>query len=545
MADPTYDYVIVGAGSAGCALAWRLGADPDCRILVVEAGGWDRDPLIHVPLGWGQILKKRLHDWMYFCEPEETLDGRAIEFARGKVVGGCSSTNAMAYVRGDPADFDRWASYGLPGWSFDDCLPFFKRQEDWEGGESAWRGAGGPLTVQTCRYSDPLVDSYGQAAVDAGMPWTDDYNGSQHEGFGRLQMTIRNGRRCSAATAYLRPAIKRGNVEIVVGALVTRIVFESDRAVGVAFRKGGGEEVVARAEREVILSAGVANTPQLLMLSGIGEPDQLAEHGIAPRVALPGVGADLQDHPSVMLMYRRAEPSPFLKAMRADRIGPSMAAAYLFGKGFAADVPGGITGFFKSAPEQPVPDLQVLLTAASLASWPWFPGVRPPFTDAWVARLVLTRPESRGSIRLSSADPAAAPRVRQNMLSREADWRALRIGVARLEEIAGQPSMARFTAGRIAPADGPLGTEAIDAHIRATAITVHHPLGTCRMGPDSDAGAVVGPDLMVKGCEGLRIVDASVMPDAVCGNINAAVIMIAEKAADMIRGDAAEVARAA
>lgn len=537
MADPTYDYVIVGAGSAGCTLAHRLGEEQGCRILVVEAGGWDRDPLIHVPLGWGQILKKRLHDWMYFCEPEEALDGRAIEFARGKVVGGCSSTNAMAYVRGDPRDYDRWAGYGLPDWSFADCLPYFKRQESWEGGADRYRGGDGPLTVQTCRYEDPLLAAYGQAATDAGQSWTEDYNGAQHEGFGRLQMTIRNGRRCSAATAYLRPALKRGNVEVVVGALATRLVFEGDRAVGVAFRrKGGGQETVARAGREVILAAGVANTPQLLMLSGIGDPAQLAEHDIPVRVPLTGVGANLQDHPSVMLMYRRAEPSPFLRAMRADRIGPSMAAAYLFGKGFAADVPGGITGFFKSASNQPVPDLQVLLTAASLASWPWFPGVRAPFADTWVARLVLTRPESRGTIRLASADPAAAPRVRQNMLSRDADWQALRSGVRQLDDIARQPAMARFTAGRLSPAEGPLGTDEIDAHIRATAITVHHPLGTCRMGPSPDEGAVVGPDLRVHGCEGLRVIDASVMPDAVCGNINAAVIMIAEKAADLIRG---------
>jgi len=539
MADAAYDYVIVGAGSAGCCLAHRLSEARDCRILVLEAGGWDRDPRIRVPLAWPEILKKRLYDWHYECEPEDTLDGRAIEFARGKVVGGCSSTNAMAHVRGDPSDFDRWAANGLPTWSFEACLPYFKRQESWEGGANAYRGGDGPLAVRTCRYADPILGGYVEAALDCGHTWTDDYNAAQHSGFGWLQMTIRNGRRCSAATAYLRPALRRGNVDVVTGALATRVVFEGRRAVGVAYRTRDGERI-ARAECEVILAGGVANTPKLLMHSGIGDSDHLSAHDIETRTALPGVGANLQDHPSVMLMYRRVGPSPFLRAMRADRIAPAMAAAYLFGTGFATDVPGGVTGFLHSDSRQrDVPDLQVLLTAASLASWPWFPGLRKPFPDMYVARLVLTRPQSRGAIRLRSADPAAPPRVHQRMLTREADWQALRRGVRMLDEIAHQPAMRPFTAGRHLPATtGALNDGTVDAHIRATATTVHHPLGTCRMGTDSDAGAVVDEQLRVRGHDGLRIVDASVMPDAISGNINAAVIMIAERAAEMIHGHA-------
>ncbi|MFO1067806.1 MAG: choline dehydrogenase [Geminicoccaceae bacterium] len=529
------DYVIVGAGSAGCTLAARLSEDPDVRVVLLEAGGWDRDPLIHIPLGWGKILVKRLHDWDYFCEPEANVDGRRVECARGKVVGGSSSTNAMAYVRGNRGDYDRWAASGLPGWSYVHALPYFRKAETWEGGADAFRGGDGPLATQPCKYADPLVDAFGEAGHTAGHPWTDDYNGARQEGFGRLQMTIRKGRRCSAATAYLRPALKRPNLTVVTGALVTRIVVEGGRAVGLDYTENGNAKRV-RAEREVILAGGVINSPQLMMLSGIGDPDELAAHGIAPVVALPGVGRNLQDHVSVILLFRRREPGPFVHGMRADRIARDMARAYLFGTGMAADVPGGVTAFLNAGLGRALPDIQLLFTAAPFGAYPWLEPFRKPFPDGFACRIVHLQPESRGSVRLASTDPAAHPRIHQNFMATDTDWKALRAGVRLARDIAAQPALQPFIAAEIAPGTARSSDAEIDAHVRATSITVHHPLGTCRMGPDSDPLAVVDPELRVRGIAGLRVVDASVMPDMVCGNINAAVVMIAERASDLIRG---------
>lgn len=535
MVRKSYDYVIVGAGSAGCTLADRLSEDATTTVLVLEAGGWDRDPWIHIPLGWGKILQKRLHDWMYFSEPEPHADGRRVECARGKVVGGSSSTNAMAFVRGNRGDFDRWSAAGLTGWSYAHTLPYFRKQESWQGGSSAYRGGDGPLTTQFCRYQDPLLDAYIEAGQKAGHGWTDDYNGKKQDGFARLQMTIRNGRRCSAATAYLRPALRRSNLSVEVDALATRVVFEGNRAVGIAYVKGG-RTIVARVEREVILCGGVINSPQLLMLSGIGAPDELKQHGIDAKVAVPGVGRNLQDHASVILMYRRAERSPFHRMMRADRIGLELPKAYFFGKGFAADVPGGVTAFLRTRPGVALPDIQILLTAASLGAWPYLPPFKGPFPDGFAVRLVMLHPESRGSVALGSADPQAHPRIVQNLLATDADRETIRAGVRLARGISAQPSMKPYIAAELAPGAAKATDSEIDAYVRATAITVHHPLGTCKMGTEQDAAAVVGLDLKVRGTEGLRVVDASIMPDLVTGNINASVVMIAEKAADLIRG---------
>jgi 4-pyridoxate dehydrogenase len=532
--NPSFDYVIVGAGSAGCTLACRLTEDANTRVLLIEAGGWDRDPLIHVPLAWPHLLINRKHDWMYFCEPEATMDGRGLECARGKVIGGSSSINAMAYVRGHRGDYDRWARSGLPDWSFANVLPYFKRQESWEGGADAYRGGSGPLTTRRSRYADPLVDALFAAGLRAGYPQTDDYNGAQQEGFGVWQCTIRDGRRCGAASAYLRPALARANLTVMVGALATRIVFDGSRAVGVEYLKGAGRKI-ARAEREVLLCGGVINSPQLLMLSGIGPPEELRSHGIDVRVPLAGVGQNLQDHISASVVYRRKQPGPLHRRMRLDRIIADLVQAYAFGQGMATDLPGGLMAFLKTRPDVALPDIQVLFNAAPMTAHPYLAPFRRPYADGFACRAVLLRPQSRGEVRLASADPRAPLRIRQNFLATDGDWAVLREGVRMVQEIGAQAPMAPFVAQELAP--GPCASRAaIDAHIRSTGITVHHPLGTCRMGPEADPATVVDQVLRVLGTTRLRVVDAAAMPDLVGGNINAAVIMIAERAADLIRG---------
>jgi 4-pyridoxate dehydrogenase len=531
------DYVIVGAGSAGCTLAHRLTQDSDIRVVLLEAGGWDRDPMLHIPLAWGRNVLRCKHDWMYATEPSATMAGRRIPIYRGRVIGGSSSINAMAYVRGHRGDYDRWADHGLSEWSYAHVLPYFRRQETWAGGGDVYRGDAGPLGVCNPHFPDPLLDAFLEAGVRAGYPTTPDYNGRQQEGFSRGQSTIRHGRRCSAAAAYLRPALTRPNLRVETRALATQILFEASRAAGIRYRRDGAITDL-HAEREVILAGGAINSPQLLMLSGIGDPAELKAHGIAVTAALKGVGQNLQDHVSAGVDCLRRDQGPLHRAMRIDRIIPELARAHFFGTGLAASVPNNVMAFVKSDAASNIPDIQLLFRVAPMNAGPYLAPFRQAYPDGFGCRPTPLRLESHGAVRLASTDPSQPPRIQIDFLATDRDLRMVRTGIRMAREIFNQPAVRACTAAEIAPGPDKTSDADLDAYARATATTVYHPLGTCKMGVDTDEAAVVDPQLRVRVVDRLRVVDASVMPDLVGGNINAPVIMIAEKAADLILGKA-------
>ena len=529
-----YDYIIVGAGSAGCLLAYRLGANPENRILVIEAGGPDTDPLIHIPLGLGKMHDKRAHDWGYDAEPEESMQGRRIEAMRGKVVGGSSSINVMAYVRGHRGDYDRWAANGATGWSYADVLPYFRRMESWEKGADVWRGGDGPLQTQSARSLDPLWEAWIEAGKSSGIGFTEDYNGEKQEGLGRSQSTIYKGRRHSAATAFLRPAIRRGNVTLSDSTLVTKVVMDGNRAVGVTCSRLGKSDQI-NAEKEVILSGGVFNSPQLLMLSGIGPAHHLREVGIEPIIHSPNVGQNLQDHLAVQPTASRPIAGPFRKSMRADRMAASITLAHMFGLGPATVLPGGLHGFVKTKSGLSTTDIQFLFRGAPGNAHLWFPGIRAPYKDGFGLRPVLLHPESRGEVLLRSADPHDKVRIRQNFLAVGGDLETLRTGVKLAREMLHQPAMEKMRGTEIVPGPKIKTDDEIDQWIRQTAITAHHPSCTTAMGAGEEA--VLDTECRVKGAENLRVIDASAMPDLVSGNIHAAVLVIAEKVSDHILGN--------
>ena len=376
-----FDYVIVGAGSAGCTIAARLTEQADLRVLLLEAGGWDWDPMLSIPLGVGRIWGYERYNWNYMTEPEPNAGNRRVEVARGKVMGGSSSINAMGYVRGHHGDYDRWASYGLPSWSFAKLLPYFKRAETWEDGETELRGGAGPLYVRRTKEIDPLHEAYIEAGVSAGFPYTDDYNGAQQEGFGWCQWTIRNGKRASTSAAYLRPALRRRNLTVRARAHTTRIVIESGRAVGVNYVRRGKPHTV-RAVREVILCGGTINSPQVLMLSGVGDPEHLAEFGIRTVAPLRGVGRNLQDHVSTALAHRRKTPGPFVRFTRLDRLTIGMARAWMLGTGPATDVPSGFMAFLRSPEFNDLPDIQFLFRSRRARRSPGYSGPGPTASSA-------------------------------------------------------------------------------------------------------------------------------------------------------------------
>jgi 4-pyridoxate dehydrogenase len=535
-----YDYVIVGAGSAGCVLANRLSADPAVRVLLLEAGGWDWHPLVRVPLGVGRIWGFGRFDWGYHADSGDGTGNRTIEAARGKLIGGSHSINAMGYIRGHPADYDRWSQGGLPGWSFREILPYLKRSETWEDGETEYRGGNGPLYVRRTKDVDPLYDAYIAAGIAAGHPYTEDYNGAQQHGFGWAQWTIRSGRRDTTARAYLHPVLGRPNLVVATRCLATRVVQEQGRAIGVDYL-ASGQRHFAPAVREVILCGGAINTPQLLMLSGVGDPDHLRDKGIDPVVPHRGVGRNLQDHYATGLLHERRQAGPFVRLTRADRLAVGLARAYLMGTGPATDVPSGFMAFVKTDASLRIPDIQFLFRSGSSDAGPWFPGLKRAWTDAFVCRPILLRPASRGRITLRSADPADPVRIDQNFLAVGSDVETLRAGLKLLREVAAQSALDPVRGREIKPGKDVRSDADLDAYIRSAPATAHHPCGTCRMGSDEDA--VVDGDLRVRGMDGLRVADASIMPDLVGGNINATVIMIAEKAADMIAGRPAPVER--
>ena len=526
-----YDYIIVGAGSAGCVLANRLSEDTGAQVLLLEAGGADRHPYLHIPLGLGRMHKARMFDWGYDSEPEPALNGRRIEAMRGKVLGGSSSINVMAFTRGDPADYDRWARNGATGWSYADVLPYFKRCEAFEDGESEYRGGDGPIGVEWAKTRDPLFTAWLDAAKAAGYPVIHDYNAETHEGFARSQYSIRNGMRCSASVAYLRPALKRPNLHVMTNAHVLRILTRGTRATGIEY-ECKGERREALADSEVLIAAGAFNSPQILMLSGIGPAEHLQRFGLKVLADLP-VGRNLHDHVAVLIMYARRDGGPFRDAMRLDRMSFAMMQAWFTGTGAATVVPGGLHAFVRTRPELEVQDIEFMFRGAPPQAHLWLPPFSRAYADGFGIRPTLLHGNSRGEVRLSAGHPMMHPEIIFNLLTAPGEIETLREGFKRARDVAHQKPLDAFRGAETSPGEKVQSDAEIDAWIRKTCVTAHHPAGTCAMGTSEDC--VLDPQLRVRGIENLRVVDASAMPDQVSAHINATVFMIAEKAADLIR----------
>lgn len=525
----TYDFIIVGGGSAGCVLANRLTEDPRNRVALLEAGGRDRNPLIRVPILAGLLYTMPSLNWGYETEPQAHLGNRMVSWPRGKVLGGSSSINGMVYIRGHPRDYDEWREAGLEGWAYADVLPYFKRSEAHDSRADSFHGRDGPMGVGTSVAGHPLYEAFFEAGRQAAHPETEDFNGMEQEGFGRHDFTIRGGRRESTGRVFLRPAMRRRNLTVVVKAQATRVLFDGKRAGGVEYVHGGKTKTV-RANREVILAGGAVNSPALLQLSGIGDGGALQRLGISVIADLPGVGQNLQDHLGVYVQHECLQPITLYGLFRPDRAVLAVSRAYLMGRGPGASVPLAGGAYLHTRPEIERPDIKcVLIPGLSLETSRAGQG-RHGFQIA-VHQL---RPESRGFIALPSADPGEKPLIQPNYLAAPTDIQTLRDAVTIVRSLLARPSFDPFRGREIAPGGDVRTDTEIDTWIRGNARTVFHPVGTCKMG--TDVSAVVDGSLRVRDVDGLRVVDASVMPRIPGGNTNAPTIMIAEKAADMILG---------
>jgi choline dehydrogenase len=522
----SFDYIVVGAGSAGCVLANRLSADPSVRVLLLEAGGKDRSPNIKIPAAFSKQFHTKL-DWDFATEPEPHVDGRSLYIPRGKGLGGSSSMNAMLYVRGRPLDYDGWEAQGAQGWGYRDVLPYFRKAEDNVRGASEWHGAGGPLRISEQRSPRPLTRRLIAASEAAGIPWTADYNGPEQDGVSMFQVTQARGRRFSAADAYLKPAAKRPNLEVRTGATVLGVELEGGRAIGVRVGRRRGASRLLRAQREVLLCAGAIGSPQLLQLSGVGAPDELRAVGVEVRHPLPGVGGNLQDHPFVTVIWEVSDQDTLYVAEQ-----PRFVAEWLLrGSGPLSSTVAEVVAFHRTRGGLPAADIQYHMGAAYYDDH----GAETYDGHAAVIAPVLVSPRARGRVWLASADPAAKPRILTNSLSEPEDRASLLAGVKLAREIAAAPAMRQIITKELKPGPGATDDADLDADIRRRLMLIYHPVGTCRMS-DTAPDAVVDSQLRVHGLEGLRVIDASVMPVIPGGNTHAPTVMIAERAADLILG---------